>query len=116
MPLRPTSASTSHTRGRGPAGCPIQRGAEAPSGPFSFVPCRPYDDVSAAFARPVLRLPRRWVEPNLAMGAKATAASAAEIRALWEEIVGQVLKDGLALGVHLDPPPHAPPFGGALEE
>jgi hypothetical protein len=90
--------------------------AEAPSGPFSFVPCRPYSDADAAFARPVLRLPRRWIEPNLAMGAKATAASAADIRGLWEEIVDQVDKEGLALGVRLDPPPHASSIAGTSEE
>ncbi len=81
---------------------------EAPSGPFSFVPCRPYDADGSAFPRPVLRLSRRWIQPNLAMGAKATAASTAEIRELWDEIVDQVVtKAGLALGVHLEAPPHA---------
>ena len=80
--------------------------AEAPSGPFSFVPCRPYDDADAAFARPVLRLPSGWINPNLAMGAKATAATEAEIRELWQEIVSQVDEQGLAFGVRLDPPPH----------
>jgi hypothetical protein len=79
--------------------------AETPSGPFSFVPCRPYSDADAAFARPVLRLPRRWIEPNLAMGAKATAASPTDIRELWEELVHQVEEAGLAFGVRLDPPP-----------
>jgi hypothetical protein len=81
--------------------------ADAPSGPFSFVPCRPYRGDGAAFARPVVRLSRRWIEPNLAMGAKATAASAAEIHELWEEIVDQVVQAELALGVRLEPPPHA---------
>jgi hypothetical protein len=81
---------------------------EAPSGPFSFVPCRPFVQGDPAFPRPVLRLPRRWIEPNLAMGAKATAASSVEIRELWTEIFDQVAaKAGLALAVHLDPPPHA---------
>jgi len=92
-----------------------RRYAEAPSGPFSFVPCRPYTDADAAFARPVLRLPRRWIEPNLAMGTKATPVSAAEIRELWEEIVGQVDEAGLALGVRLDPPPHATAIGPTHE-
>jgi hypothetical protein len=82
---------------------------EAPAGPFSFVPCRPYRGRgTSAFARPALRLPRRWIEPNLAMGAKATPASPADIRELWNEIVGQVVDNaGLALGVRLDAPPHA---------
>jgi hypothetical protein len=79
--------------------------AKVPSGPFSFVPCRPYADADAGFARPALRLPRPWIEPNLAMGAKATQARTAEIRELWEAIVDQVDEAGLALGVRLDPPP-----------
>jgi hypothetical protein len=80
---------------------------EAPGGPFSFVPCRPYREADPTFPRPALRLPRRWIEPNLAMGAKATAASAAEMLELWEEIVHQMGQAGLALGVRLDPPPRA---------
>lgn len=90
--------------------------AEAPSGPFSFVPCRPSSDAELAFARPVLRLPPRWIEPNLAMGAKATSASAAEIRDLWEEIAQQVGEARLALGVRLDPPRHASAVTAAIEE
>jgi hypothetical protein len=90
--------------------------AEASSGPFSFVPCLPYSDADAAFARPVLRLSRRWIEPNLAMGAKATMTSAAQIRELWEEVVDQIDEAGLALGVRLDPPPHASDIPPTIEE
>lgn len=79
--------------------------AETPSGPFSFVPCRPYDDDDAAFARPALRLPGRCINPNLARSAQTTAVSAAEIRELWGEVVDQVEQAGLALAVRLDPPP-----------
>lgn len=77
---------------------------EAPSEPFSFVPCRPYVAGASAFPRPRVRLSRRWIEPNLAMGAKATSATPAEIRELWETIVEQVTDAGLALGVQLDAP------------
>lgn len=81
---------------------------EAPSGPFSFVPCRPHVAGSSAFRRPELRLPRRWLQPNLAMGAKATPATEDEIRQLWNEIVDQVADGaGLALGIQLDAPAHA---------
>ena len=81
---------------------------EAPSGPFSFVPCRPHGEGGSAFPRPVLRLPRERITPNLAQGAKATPASHAEIRRLWDEIVDQVVnRAGLALGVHLEAPPPA---------
>jgi hypothetical protein len=83
--------------------------AEAPTGPFSFVPCRAYTDTDTdvAFVRPVLRLPRRWIEPNLAMGAKATAAKPSEIRELWREVADQVNEAGLAFGVRLNAPSHA---------
>lgn len=98
---------------RGSAGPPdemfrLYRGRmydEAPTGPFSFVPCRPYRPTSAAFARPVVDLDRRWVAPNLAMGARATVATEAELRTIWHAIVGQVVDEaGLALGVELEPP------------
>ena len=79
---------------------------EAPSGPFSFVPCRPYGVGEYAFPRPGLRLPERWITPNLRQGAKATRASQSELRELWDEVIDQVVdKAGLALGVQLDAPP-----------
>jgi hypothetical protein len=82
--------------------------SEAPDGPFSFVPCRAYAADGSRFPRPPLRLSRRWIEPNLALGAKATPASAADLQELWEQIRGQVESEaGLALGVQLDAPPHA---------
>lgn len=86
---------------------------EAPAGPFSFVPCRQYGGSgAAAFPRPALRLPRRWIEPNLAMGAKATPASPADIQELWNEIVDQVVdRAELALGIHLEAPSHADDIG-----
>ena len=81
---------------------------ETSTGPFSFVPCLPYAAGASGFPRPTLRLPRRWVEPNLAMGAKATPASSADLRELWDEIVDQVVDQaGLDLGVHLEAPPQA---------
>jgi hypothetical protein len=79
---------------------------ETPAGLFSFVPCRPYGEGDDAFPRPILRLPRRWIEPNLAMSAKVTLATTADVRGLWDEIVDQVQKSGLGLGVRLDPPPN----------
>ena len=80
---------------------------DAPNGPFSFVPCRPYQPGEAAFARPVLNLDPRWVAPKLAMGAKATEASPGEIRSVWEAVVAKTTEvAGLALGIKLDPPRH----------
>jgi hypothetical protein len=85
---------------------------EAPEGPFSFVPCRPYHLHHAGFARLAIDLGPRWINRNLAMGAKATAASEREIRNLWDAVVHQVVDGpGLALGVHLDVPPR---FTGRL--
>ena len=78
---------------------------EAPKCPFSFVPCRPYEVGRDAFPRPAIHLDRHWVEPNLAMGAKATSATEAELQDLWEEVVRQVVAAGLCLGVELEPPP-----------
>jgi hypothetical protein len=73
--------------------------------PFSFVPCMPWRDDGAPFARPAIRLGRRWIEPNLAQGAKATPATTDEIRHLWREIVDQVAeRAGLGLGFNLEPP------------
>lgn len=79
--------------------------AEAPNGPFSFVPCQPCNPVAAGFARPAVQLEGRWIEPNLAMNAKATPATQQELDELWEQIVQQVIQAGLALGVRLDVPP-----------
>ena len=59
--------------------------------------------------RPVVPVPgRRWIEPNLAISAKATPASQRELEELWSTIVEQVaVRDELALGVQLEAPPHA---------
>ena len=78
---------------------------ETPDGPFSFVPCRPIGTGDVAFARPTLRLDRRWIEPNLAMGARATVASASELRSVWDDVAAQVVDGaGLALGIALERP------------
>lgn len=80
----------------------------SPAAPFSFVPCLPDGAGASGFPRPALRLPRRWIEPNLALGAKATPASPADLRELWGEIVDQVVDQaGLDLGVQLEAPPEA---------
>lgn len=80
--------------------------AERPDGPFSFVPCRPFE-VGGGFSRPAIHLRRGLIEPNLRMGAKATQASASELASLWELVLDQVADAGLALGVRMDVPPHA---------
>lgn len=78
--------------------------ADSPDQPFSFVPCVPYAAGASAFARPVINLDRRLIEPNLAMGAKATPATADELLHVWHTVVDQVQSAGLALGVYFEPP------------
>jgi hypothetical protein len=78
---------------------------EAPGGPFSFVPCLPAaDPAGCAFARPVIRLPREWLNPSQWRIATCTPATPGELRDLWDQVVGQVVGAGLALGVRLDAP------------
>jgi hypothetical protein len=72
--------------------------------PFSFVPCMPYQGSAQGFPRPAIRLPRRWIAPKLAMGAKATPATASELTGLWRQIVETVETAGLSLGVELEAP------------
>jgi hypothetical protein len=80
---------------------------DAQDGPFSFVPCRAYESEKLAFARPAVRLPRRWIEPDLALGAKATPATASDLRELWHRILdGVVGTADLDLGVRLTAPKH----------
>jgi hypothetical protein len=85
---------------------------EAPQGPFSFVPCKPCDDVSAcAFARPVIELAEpspvansSWLNPSAAMVARCQPASSDQLERIWREVVEQVRAKGLALGVHIEAP------------
>lgn len=84
------------------------RHADDPSGPYCFVPCRPYVPGDGAFARPVIELDRRWLTPRLSMGAKATEARPDDVRSVWAAVVDQVVAAGLCLGVELDVPPDAP--------
>ena len=79
--------------------------AEAPDGPYSFVPCLPYKSGADGFPRPSLRLSSRWISANLAQGAKATPATLTELRYLWETLVEVVERAGLAQGVELNVPP-----------
>lgn len=85
---------------------------EAPQGPFSFVPCKPCDDVGGcAFARPVIELTEPspvagnpWINPSAAMAAHYQRASPDQLARIWHEVVEQVHAQGLALAVHLQAP------------
>jgi hypothetical protein len=84
--------------------------AHPPDGPFSFVPCRPWVDIkTSTFPRPVLRLPERlsgepWLNPNQWRAARCVLATAEELHTLWSEIVEQLTRAGLYLGVRFEPP------------
>lgn len=88
--------------------------SDQPAGPFSFVPCRPWQDArTSAFSRPTIRLPERprgepWLNPNHWRGARSIPATADELRMLWSEVVAQVTHEKLCLGVRFDPPPYEP--------
>lgn len=71
-------------------------------GMFSFVPCLPAEHGAVeGFARPSIRL-TDVVTSNLMMGAKATRnLSIGRVRALWEDVVGQVLDQGLMLATRI---------------
>jgi hypothetical protein len=91
--------------------------ADAPEGPFSFVPCRPADDPEqCAFARPVIRLPGTWLAPSSWRAARCVPATPAELNCLWDEVVRQVAGDGLALGVRLDTPEEVTAQGAGRTE
>jgi hypothetical protein len=97
----------------------LYRGASAlddPSGPFSFVPCRPYVPGVSAFAQPSIHLDSRWITPTLARGARLRPGTRDEVRAAWAQVVDQVRDAGLALGVAFDPPPNGPPATDAAAE
>lgn len=73
-------------------------------GMFSFVPCLPYNQDEQGFPRPAIYLDR-VVNPRNRQGLKYTRLnSPGDMRRLWEEVVGQVLDEGLALGVHITTP------------
>lgn len=72
--------------------------------PFSFVPCLPAGASPMRFARPVIRLDRRWLNPQRTMGAGAVPATTDELAEIWRDVVRQVTAAGLALGTRLEVP------------
>jgi hypothetical protein len=85
---------------------------EAHQGPFSFVPCKPCDDLTGcAFARPVIELEEPptapdspWLRPSAVMVARCQHADPDRLQRIWSEVVEQVRGQGLALGVRLEVP------------
>lgn len=81
---------------------------DAGEGPFSFVPCKAWGANGGAFARPAIELDANWLNPRLTQSAKATIATAEQVRRIWNAVVDQVTRAGLALGVAFEPPPVKP--------
>jgi hypothetical protein len=77
-------------------------------GMFSFFPCRPHDKALNGFARPEIFIPD-FITRNLTQGKKiARLTNGAEAKELWDEVVTQVLKQGLLLGLRAELPHEEP--------
>ena len=73
-------------------------------GMFSFVPCVTGDRVAQGFARPAIRIPDA-ITPTMMQSKRLNPRqSIDEIIPLWEEVVRQLIAQGLALGVHAELP------------
>ena len=71
---------------------------------YSFFPCLPHGDKSKGFARPAIRIPG-VITDNLSQGKRLSERSSVdEMRLLWDEIVEQVRRQGLGLGVYAELP------------
>jgi hypothetical protein len=71
---------------------------------YSFFPCRPYDAKSKGFARPTIKIPG-IIANNLNQGKKVSERSNVdEMCLLWDEVVEQVQRQGLALGMYAEMP------------
>ncbi len=75
-------------------------------GMFSFFPCRPGGEKDAqGFARPAIRR-KGIITDNLTQGERFNPQPDVKaVRDLWLDVAGQVLAQGLSLGVHTDIPP-----------
>ncbi len=73
-------------------------------GMFSFFPCRPASASSQGFARPSLRIPG-VITPTMTQNKRLNPRqSNGEITLLWDDVVRQVIGQGVALGTHADLP------------
>lgn len=74
------------------------------AGMYSFVPCLPAAGPRSGFARPALQLDG-LIDPDLRMQARSSEPLViATVADLWNEVVDQVTKSGLALATHLELP------------
>lgn len=75
------------------------------AGMFSFFPCVASDRIARGFARPAIRIPG-VITPTMTQNKRLNPRqSIDEIVPLWDEVVRQVLDEGLVLGVHAALPP-----------
>jgi len=73
-------------------------------GMFSYFPCRPFSEEDAGFARPVVKK-AGVVDDTLSGWQRMNPQESLEqVEALWREITGQVLAQGLSLCVYADLP------------
>jgi hypothetical protein len=73
-------------------------------GMYSFFPCRHHEPKSIGFARPTIEIPG-VITNNLSQGKKFSEQSKIdEMRLHWDKVVGQVRRQGLALGVYAGMP------------
>jgi hypothetical protein len=73
-------------------------------GIFSFFPCLTGDRIDQGFARPAIRIPD-VISPKMPQNKRLNPRqSVDDIRPLWNEVVRQVIAQGLALGIHADLP------------
>lgn len=70
---------------------------------FSFAPCAPVAEAPSGFPRPSIELPG-YVTPTNTRGYKRTFVMQDEAAAAWRDVVGQVFREGLKLGVAFDLP------------
>jgi|Deesub1362B_J571_1020462.scaffolds.fasta_scaffold02121_4 hypothetical protein len=68
-------------------------------GMFSFFPCLPCDDNPKGFARPIIKI-KNIITNDLRQGRKITVMkNIDEVTILWNNVVKQVTKKGLKLGI-----------------
>jgi hypothetical protein len=73
-------------------------------GMFSFFPCVTGHSIAQGFARPAIRIPD-VITPTMTQNKRLNPRqSTDEITPLWNEVVRQVIAQGLALGIHADLP------------
>lgn len=74
---------------------------------FSFFPCRPAEEAKRGFPRPSIRLGGLINQDSWQNYKVTQLPSLQEVEELWFRLVGEILRQGLCLGVHAATPRHA---------